>query len=433
MEPSERLPANRLPPHQAAVAHGEAGSSYEQGRGGAGALPSGEKAHGSPRLAAQRQKMLALGGRESQAPIQAKWVTQDPLPTNAAHWENAGDGDAESGVYWKTSIENRWLRQGRQYVYDPQTGRLDKSDEFVVDMSGIDRLDNEQSVDNGLRKQLPSSDKAERPDLTRAQSLAASLFSESALRDGEVQDLILRVLGDGFVHWAKSGINDNSIAEGVDQVFDAKVNQLRKRYADIDLIDVIVIYGYSWYADKYTRQARVARLKEGSDDFGDWQGYANQLKTSLRKLRRFTGDKLYRCSRKGEEVEKIKKGGSWDATSFLSTTYSDEARDDLEKDDKYKSGSTLHMDASKVEGYHIEEFSQFEREHEVVLLPGHQVIGSNHPEQGRRVDAALSPPKDARPRTGLEPNSVEEFAELHRERRRTLPPPPTGFLPLTKK
>jgi hypothetical protein len=105
------------------------------------------------------------------------------------------------------------------------------------------------------------------------------------------------------------------------------------------------------------------------------------------------------------------------------------------------------MDARNVEGYHMEEFSRFEKEYEVVLLPGHTVQGhaptpspssapsvsssssSSKPppkvgERPRDVNVSLVPPSYARPRTGAEPDSTAEFEGLHKNQYKSLPPPP---------
>jgi hypothetical protein len=425
-------------------------------------------------------------------PAQARFVQSGaPLPSNAARWENVGDGNAPTGVYTRhPAIVNRWTRQGTDEQYVFEADRLERADDHIIDMSGgtesdyvvidIDSLarqppprqpqpqphaqpvaptpatpapssapssvgaSSSSSSSGGVRKQLPALDSVARPDLTLVQSLASTLFSEEALKDGYVRDLILRVLGDGFVQWAASGakIDEGALQSNADQICLDKLAELQKRYPAITLIDVIVISAYSWYADSYVR---IEGAKQSFKDFGLWQTFAEQLIASLRKLRRFTGDTLYRCARPGHEAENLKTGGTWNAGSFLSSTYSDEARASLEEDPKYAHGSTLCMDARNVEGYHMEEFSRFEKEYEVVLLPGHTVQGhaptpspssapstsssSSKPsskvgERPRDVNVSLVPPAYARPRTGAEPDSTAEFESLHKNQYKSLPPPP---------
>ena len=435
---------------------GEAGDPYEQHADAvADAVVQGKSAE------ALLSRFAGAGGGSAgsatgAAPVQARWlISRDPLPRGDARWENVGDGNAPTGLYRYTGMDNRWTRNGTQdqYLYDQRTRQLNRALDFAIDMSGgasaidVDALirthghpEPSQPVvaqpsivlggssggdSGGARKELPKRDDVERPPLSLVQALASTLFSDEALKDGSVRDLLLRVLGDGFVQWARSGIDDGKLEHNVDEVCLNKLAELQKRYADLTLIDVIVISAYSWYADSYVRIERVARVKDGFDDFGKWQAFADQLTRSLRKLKRFTGDTLYRCSQPGHEAEHLKGGGEWHATSFLSSTYSDEARADLETNSKYKHGSTLHMDARDAEGYHMEEFSRFEKEYEVVLLPGHKVTGKPASgSQGRRIDATLTPPSTARPRTGRESDSVAEFDQLHKSQASSVKPPP---------
>jgi hypothetical protein len=266
-------------------------------------------------------------------------------------------------------------------------------------------------------KQLPN----------KAQSLAAQLFDPNVLKHGAVNDLISRVLGEGFVHWCSGGKFSNSQMEShANEIIDAKVDELAKQYPGVGLADVIAIHAYSWYADKYMREANV---KNQGAHFGEWSAFAAQVTTSLRKLVRFTGTHLYRAARPGHEGESIAQGRAWRASSFLSTTYSEEARAELEKDVKYQHGDTIAIDARAAEGYHIEDFSRFSREDEVVLLPGHQLETTGQPylRQGdnrRVIPTRAVPPQNALPPPKNAPSSVEYYENKKKREMEELRLPP---------
>ena len=376
---------------------------------------------------------IATGGSGGTA-IQAKWVT--PLgPSGQRQWEADGGGNAPSGMYAPhTSIRNRWIALfgGSQYV--ESGGQLNKSDEVFIDFES-GRTDpatlprpttgSPMRAAPPLASASPAASSARgQPDLSIAQQTIASLFEPGVLGDPKVQDLINRVIGVTFAHWAKQGIDDSVVQQGIDQVIRAKLAELCVRYRNLELVDMVVIYSYSWYADKYIREAGAPH---DFQRFGDWDRFVDQLKQSVRKLRRFTGAVLYRCSRPNEEGDQIQGDKPWKAGSFLSTTYTPEARDELEKNDKYQRGKTLHLDARDAEGYHIEELSQFRDEHEVIVMPGH-TIASNGRHGGRVVGATLTSPTPlARLPPG--PSSAAEFEALRQGQSRALPPPPPSKLP----
>ena len=221
------------------------------------------------------------------------------------------------------------------------------------------------------RRQYVGSEEVKPPLIdVRVENLVESLFDAGALQTSEVKQLIRGTLGDVFTTWAagNQALDGPDLQASIQSVVDTKLAQLQKKYEGLELIDVIVIFAFSWRADRFLREAmEQAQWK----NFGQWSQFANQLKTSLRKLRRFTGAELARCALKGHEGHRIEAGKPFEAHSFLSTTYDEEALKNLEEG-KYKHGDTLKI-FGETEGYHIEEFSEFPGEREVILLPGHRL------------------------------------------------------------
>jgi len=266
----------------------------------------------------------------------------------------------------------------------------------------------------------------EAPDLTdpRVKDLALSLFDPSVHKDGDIMSMINGALGDMFTIWAAGGnpLDESALEANVKKAVDTKLAEFQKKYNNIQLMDIIVISAYSWRADKFMREEMERRKWL---DFGKWQQFANQLIISLRKLRRFTGDELYRCGRAGHEGAKLEQGTPFPAHSFLSTTYDKTALAGLEQDPKYKHGDTLKM-GGQMEGYHMEEFSHFQGEREVILLPGH-TLSAGGSRSGRNLPIAVTPPANFQPLRGDEPDAVAELERGREQQRASLLPPPKFF------
>lgn len=283
----------------------------------------------------------------------------------------------------------------------------------------------ERRLPGSSRPRVSLQEPADRTD-PRVKALAESLFDRSVVNDGDVQSMIHGALGSMFSNWAAGNnvLNEDDLEEGVRKAVDGKLAEFKKKYVGIQLIDIIVVSAYSWRADKFMREEMERR---GWVDFGKWQQFADQLIVSLRKLRRFTGAELYRCGRKGHEGEKLEKGTPFHAHSFLSTTYDKEALKGLEQDPKYVHGDTMKM-SGNMEGYHMEEFSHFQGEREVILLPGH-TLSAGGPRSGRNIPIAVTPPPVGfQPIRGDEPDAIAELEAARKEELLRLPPPPKKFL-----
>jgi hypothetical protein len=267
------------------------------------------------------------------------------------------------------------------------------------------------------------------PDsLTEIQQLVVTrFFQPEDLKDPNVLKLITGTMGEALIVWAKAsvrGILPDQTPSDVKVLCQGKLALLQKYYPHLELLDVLVLYAYSWRADRFMREAMQ---QNGWKNFGCWQTFANFYINALRKLVRFTSPVLYRCSLGGEQGEssKLLRDGSWVAHSFLSTTYDVEAKADLEKG-KYQYGQTLVIDASQVESYHIEDFSLFSGECEVVVLPDYTLKVRDV--NGRNIQVTATPGSLSQftPRTGHEPDSVAYFQKLRQEALKNVPPPPKG-------